>query len=96
MKEIGITECKNFQHDEVYNNRYFECVSYDDCLDEAVRNNMSNFTCKNCHAFQSWKEALKHEEDYEVLLPGQRVVIKRFKPGHIDLKTKNIGTLWND
>ena len=92
MKSIGITECKTMKDSEIDNNRYLDCADYDDCLSEAVKKNMQSFHCNNCHAFQEFKKARAGDVNY--IIDGK--VIKRFRPGHIDLNEKNIGTLWND
>ena len=92
MKSIGITECKIMKDSEIDNNRYLDCADYDDCLSEAVARNMQSFHCNNCFAFQEYKAAKADNIKYEM---GGKV-IQRFRPGHMDLDKKNIGTLWND
>lgn len=92
MPRIGITECKVIKFSEIDHNRYIDCAGYDDCLSEAVKRDMQSFHCNNCHAFQEYKRAKKDNTRY--MARGN--IIQRFRPGHVSLDEKNIGTLWND
>lgn len=92
MKNLGITNCKPIKESDIDNNRYLDCADYDDCLQEAVMEGFTSFHCRNCHAFQVLLEAREEDLEYEV----DRIIIKKFKPGSVELKEKNIGTLWWD
>ena len=96
MKKIGITECKIMKDEEIDDNRYLDCADYDDCLSEAVRQNMYSFHCKNCHAFQEYLAAKDEDLKYELCLLEKKIMVQRFKPGFIHMHEKNFGTLWND
>lgn len=90
--QIGITSCKALKECEVDNNRYLDCADYDDCLHEAVKKGYDSFHCNNCHAFQVLLEAREEDLEYEV----GSIIVKKFKPGHMDLDIRNNGTIWND